>query len=47
MLGTCVPNLRDRRWVEHTQIHLALTRGTKFFHYTSNSCGIFSQFSFS
>jgi hypothetical protein len=29
MLGTCVPNLSGRRWVEHTQIHPALKRGTK------------------
>jgi hypothetical protein len=42
MLGTCVPNLR----VEHTQMHLALKKGTKTFRYTSNSCGIFSAFSF-
>jgi hypothetical protein len=27
--------------VEHTQIHPALKKGTKNFHYTSNSCGIF------
>jgi hypothetical protein len=27
--------------VEHTQMHPALKRGTKNFHYTSNSCGIF------
>jgi hypothetical protein len=26
--------------VEHTQMHLALKKGTKNFHYTSNSCGI-------
>jgi hypothetical protein len=46
MLGTCVPNLRGRRWVEHTQIHHALKRGTKKFHYTRNSWGIFSEFTF-
>jgi hypothetical protein len=33
--------------VEHAQIHPALKRGTKNFHYTSNSCGIFSEFTFS
>ena len=47
MLGTCVPNLRGRGWVEHTQMHLALKKGTKNFHYTSNSWGIFSEFTFS
>jgi hypothetical protein len=31
--------------LEHTQIHLALKKGTKNFHYTSNSCGIFGEFS--
>jgi hypothetical protein len=40
MLGTCVPNFRCRGWVEHTQMHLALKKGTKIFHYTSNSWGI-------
>jgi hypothetical protein len=44
MLGTRVPNLRDREWVEHTQMHLALKKGTKIFYYTSNSWGIFSEF---
>jgi hypothetical protein len=39
-------NLRGRGWVEHTQIHLALKKGTNFFHYISNSCGIFSDFTF-
>jgi predicted NAD-dependent protein-ADP-ribosyltransferase YbiA (DUF1768 family) len=33
--------------VEHTQIHLALKRSTKHFYYTSNSYGIFSEFTFS
>jgi hypothetical protein len=33
--------------VEHTQMHPALTKGTKNFHYTSNSCGIFCDFTFS
>jgi hypothetical protein len=33
--------------VEHTQIHPALKKGTKDFHYTSNSCGIFCDFIFS
>jgi hypothetical protein len=47
MLGTCVPNLRGRWWVEHTQIHPALKRGTKHLHYTSNSLGIFSDLNFS
>jgi hypothetical protein len=32
--------------VEHTQMHLALKKGTKNFHYTSNLCGIFCDFSF-
>jgi hypothetical protein len=32
--------------VEHTQMHLVLKKGTKNFHYTSNSWGIFSVFSF-
>jgi hypothetical protein len=31
MLGTCVPNLTGRWWVEHTQIHPALRKGTKTF----------------
>jgi hypothetical protein len=47
ILGTCVPNLRGRGWVKHTQMHLALKKGTKNFHYTSNSWGIFSKFNFS
>jgi hypothetical protein len=47
MLGTCVPNLRGRIWEEHTQIHPALKRGTKNFHNTSKSCGIFSELIFS
>jgi hypothetical protein len=46
MFGSCVPNLRSRGWVEHTQMHLALKKGTKKFHYTSNSWGIFSEFAF-
>jgi hypothetical protein len=29
MLGTCVPNLRGRGGVEHTQMYLALKKGTK------------------
>jgi hypothetical protein len=33
--------------VEHTQMHLALKKGTKNFHYTSNSWGIFSELTFS
>jgi hypothetical protein len=33
--------------VEHTQMHLTLKKGTNIFHYTSNSCGIFSEFIFS
>jgi hypothetical protein len=33
--------------VEHTQMHLAMKKGTIFFHYTSNSGGIFSGFTFS
>jgi hypothetical protein len=37
MLGSCVPNLRHRGWVEHT----------KKFHYTNNSWGIFSEFAIS
>jgi hypothetical protein len=47
MLGTCEPNLTGRGWVEHTQMHLALKKGTIFFHFTSNSWGIFSEFTFS
>jgi hypothetical protein len=45
--GTCVPNLRGRGWVEHTQMHLVEKKGTKNFHYTSNSLGISSEFTFS
>jgi hypothetical protein len=26
--------------MEHTQMHVALKKDTKVFHYTSNSCGI-------
>jgi hypothetical protein len=47
MLGTYVSNLRGRGWVEHTQMHLALKKGTRIFLYTSNSWGIFSEFTFS
>jgi hypothetical protein len=47
MLSTCTPNLRGRGWVEHTQMHLTLKKGTKLFHHTSNSWGIFSEFTFS
>ena len=47
MLSTCVPNLRGRGWVEHIQMHLALKKGIKIFHYTSNSGEIFSKFIFS
>jgi hypothetical protein len=32
--------------VEHIQIHPALKKGTKKFHYTSYSYGIFSDFIF-
>jgi hypothetical protein len=46
ILGTCVPNLRGRWWVEHTQIHPALKKGTKNFHYTSKTCGNFCDFIF-
>jgi hypothetical protein len=46
-LGTCVPNLRGRGLVEHTQMHPALKKGTKNFHNTSKSCGIFSDLNFS
>jgi hypothetical protein len=35
MLGTYVLNLRGRGWVEHTQMHIALKKGTKNFHCTS------------
>jgi hypothetical protein len=31
MLGTCVPNLRGRGWVEHAQMHLALKKVQSFF----------------
>jgi hypothetical protein len=37
MLGTCIPNLRGRESVEHTQMHLVLKKGTKYFHNTNNS----------
>jgi hypothetical protein len=47
MLGIHVPNLGGRRWVEHTQMHPALKKGTKNFHNTSKSWGIFSDFNFS
>jgi hypothetical protein len=47
MLGTCMPNLRGREWVEHTQMHLVLKKGTKIFHYTSNSWGISSDITLS
>jgi hypothetical protein len=33
--------------VQHTQMHPALKKGTKDFHFTSNSCGIFCNFTFS
>jgi hypothetical protein len=46
MLDTCVPNLRGRGWVEHTQMHLVLKKGTKNFHYTSNSYGSLFNFLF-
>ena len=36
MFGTCVLNLRGRWWVEHTQMHPVLKKGTKYFHYISN-----------
>jgi hypothetical protein len=45
-LGTCVPNLRGRWWVEHTRMHPALKRGTNNFYYTSKTCGIFSDLNF-
>jgi hypothetical protein len=47
MLGTCVPNLRGRRSMEHTQMHPTPKKGIKHFYYTSNSWGIFSDFYFS
>jgi hypothetical protein len=47
MLDTCVPNLRGISWVEHTQMHLVLKKGTKKFYYTSNSWGISSNFNIS
>jgi hypothetical protein len=40
MLGTCVSNLRGRGWVEHTQMHLALKKGTKF----SSTLAILEEF---
>jgi hypothetical protein len=46
MLGIGVSNLRGRGWVEHTQMHLALKKGIKKFHYTSNSWRIFREFTF-
>jgi hypothetical protein len=33
--------------VEPTQMHPAVMKGTKNFHYTSNSCGTFSDLNFS
>jgi hypothetical protein len=33
--------------MEHTQMHLALKKGIKNVHYTSNSGEIFSEFTFS
>jgi hypothetical protein len=47
MLGTCILNLRGRGWVEHTQMHLGLKNGIKIVHYTSNSWGIFGEFTIS
>jgi hypothetical protein len=44
MLDSCVSNLRCWGWMEHTQMYLALNKGTKHFHYTSNFWGIFSEF---
>jgi hypothetical protein len=32
--------------VEHTQMHLALKRGTKNFHYTCKTCEFFSDLNF-
>jgi hypothetical protein len=32
--------------MEHSQMHLALKKGTILFHYTSNSWGIFGEFIF-
>jgi hypothetical protein len=46
MIGACVPNLRCRGRVEHTQMQLALKKGTKNFNYGSNSWLIFSEFTF-
>jgi hypothetical protein len=37
LLGTWISNLRCRGKVEHAQMHLALKKGTKLFHYTSSS----------
>jgi hypothetical protein len=47
MLGTCVPNFRGKWWMEHTQMHPALKKGTNNFHNTSKPCGIFSDLNFS
>jgi hypothetical protein len=33
--------------MEHTQMYLALKKGTKIFHYISDFWGIFSEFTFS
>ena len=46
MLGSCVPNLESEGRVEHTQMHLAVKKDRNFFHYTSNSWGVFSEFTF-
>jgi hypothetical protein len=37
MVETCMPNQRGRGSMEHTQMHLALKKGTKNPHNTSNS----------
>jgi predicted methyltransferase len=33
--------------VEYTQMYPLLKKGTKYFHYINNSCGIFGDFTFS
>jgi hypothetical protein len=46
ILGTCVPNLRGRWWVEHTHMDPALKKGLKNLHYTSNYFATFCDFTF-
>jgi hypothetical protein len=47
MLGGCLPNLKDREIVQHTQMYLVIKKGTNFFQCTSNFWGSFSEFTIS